>query len=58
LKVGSTNLMLYSVLLMLQCVEHTVHFKIKEEENEGDANESHCSINARDFFVPTQVIGF
>ncbi|QCD99446.1 helicase and polymerase-containing protein TEBICHI isoform X1 [Vigna unguiculata] len=38
----------------LQCVEHTVHFKIKEEENEGDANESHCSINARDFFVPTQ----
>ncbi|XP_020228897.1 helicase and polymerase-containing protein TEBICHI [Cajanus cajan] len=38
----------------LQCVEHTVDFKMKEEENEGDADESYCRINARDFFVPTQ----
>ncbi|XP_061336496.1 helicase and polymerase-containing protein TEBICHI [Gastrolobium bilobum] len=39
----------------LQCVEHTVDFKLKEEEkNGGDADESYCRINARDFFVPTQ----
>ncbi|KAL9285014.1 hypothetical protein ACSQ67_024628 [Phaseolus vulgaris] len=38
----------------LQCVEHMVHFKMKEKENEGDADENHCRINVRDFFVPTQ----
>ncbi|KAK7384898.1 hypothetical protein VNO78_30601 [Psophocarpus tetragonolobus] len=38
----------------LQCVEHTVDFKMKEKENEGDAHESNCRINARDFFIPTQ----
>lgn len=43
---------------VLQCVEHMVHFKMKEKENEGDADENHCRINVRDFFVPTQVIGF
>ncbi|KAL2974874.1 hypothetical protein AAZX31_14G127200 [Glycine max] len=37
----------------LQCVEHAVEFKMKDE-NEGDADESYCTINARDFFVPTQ----
>jgi len=42
---------------VLQCVEHAVEFKMKDE-NEGDADESYCTINARDFFVPTQVIGF
>jgi len=31
---------------------------MKEKENEGDADENHCRINVRDFFVPTQVIGF
>ncbi|CAJ1972305.1 unnamed protein product [Sphenostylis stenocarpa] len=40
----------------LQCVEHTVDFKMKEEENEGDADESYCRVNARDLFVPTQSI--
>lgn len=38
----------------LQCVEHSVDFKMKGEENEDDADESYCTINARDFFVPTQ----
>ncbi|KAL2318229.1 hypothetical protein Fmac_032105 [Flemingia macrophylla] len=38
----------------LQCVEHTVDFKMKEEENDGDADKIYCRINARDFFVPTQ----
>ncbi|MED6124402.1 hypothetical protein PIB30_058624, partial [Stylosanthes scabra] len=38
----------------LQCVEHTVNFKMEEDKIEGDADESHYSINARDFFIPTQ----
>lgn len=40
----------------MQCVEHTVDFKMKEDKNGGDAD-SCCKINARDFFVPTQVTG-
>ncbi|KAL1315068.1 hypothetical protein HN51_041855 [Arachis hypogaea] len=38
----------------LQCVEHTVDFKMEEDKSEGDADENHYSINARDFFIPTQ----
>ncbi|KAI4316161.1 hypothetical protein L6164_024167 [Bauhinia variegata] len=38
----------------LQCVEHIVEFKMKEDKNGGDADDHHCRINARDFFVPTQ----
>ncbi|KAK7293723.1 hypothetical protein RJT34_16596 [Clitoria ternatea] len=38
----------------LQCVEHSVDFKVNEDKSEGDTDERHCRINARDFFVPTQ----
>ncbi|KAF1858617.1 hypothetical protein Lal_00044650 [Lupinus albus] len=38
----------------LQCVEHAVEFKMNEDKNGGDADVSCCTINARDFFVPTQ----
>lgn len=41
---------------VMQCVEHTVDFKMKGDEIGGDADETNCRINARDFFVPTQVI--
>lgn len=33
----------------LQCVEHMVDFKMNEEDVD------HCKINARDFFISTQV---
>lgn len=36
-----------------QCVEHMVEFKMNEDE--GESRASHYKINARDFFVPTQV---
>jgi hypothetical protein len=38
----------------MQCVEHAVDFKMKGDKNGGDADEN-CRVNARDFFVPTQV---
>jgi len=38
----------------MQCVEHAVDFKMNGDQNEGDADES-CRVNARDYFVPTQV---
>ncbi|KAL0330755.1 UNVERIFIED_CONTAM: Helicase and polymerase-containing protein TEBICHI [Sesamum angustifolium] len=36
----------------LQCVEHMIEFKMKEDDGESDG--SCYKINARDFFVPTQ----
>ncbi|KAL0330327.1 UNVERIFIED_CONTAM: Helicase and polymerase-containing protein TEBICHI [Sesamum radiatum] len=36
----------------LQCVEHMIEFKMKEDNGESDG--SCYKINARDFFVPTQ----
>jgi DNA polymerase theta len=39
----------------MQCVEHEVDFKMNKDKNGGDANADYCKINARDFFVPTQV---
>ncbi|XP_050213511.1 helicase and polymerase-containing protein TEBICHI isoform X2 [Mercurialis annua] len=38
----------------LQCVEHLVEFTMSIDKNGGDAEATHYSINARDFFVPTQ----
>lgn len=38
----------------MQCVEHPVDFKMIGDKNGGEVDES-CRINARDFFVPTQV---
>lgn len=36
-----------------------VDFKMNNcEKNEGDSNTDHHEINARDFFVPTQVMSF
>lgn len=40
----------------MQCVEHVIEFKMNKDKNGGDANADHQKINARDFFVPTQVI--
>ncbi|KAJ7966000.1 helicase and polymerase-containing protein TEBICHI [Quillaja saponaria] len=39
----------------LQCVEHMVEFKMSQDKNGGDADDDHYRINARDFFVPTQI---
>ncbi|KAM7276027.1 hypothetical protein ACFE04_017893 [Oxalis oulophora] len=36
----------------LQCVEHKIDFKMTKDKNGGDAE--HHTVNARDFFVPTQ----
>lgn len=36
-----------------QCVEHMVEFDMNEDD--GESRASHYKINARDFFVPTQV---
>lgn len=39
----------------MQCVEHPVNFKMSMDKDRGDADIDHYKINARDFFVPTQV---
>ncbi|KAK9273993.1 hypothetical protein L1049_018807 [Liquidambar formosana] len=39
----------------LQCVEHMVDFKMKNnDKGGGDSDADHYKINARDFFVPTE----
>lgn len=38
----------------MQCVEHMVIVKINKDGN-GEADSDHCEINARDYFIPTQV---
>lgn len=40
----------------MQCVEHAVDFEMSPDEKGDDAEPEHYKINARDFFVPTQVI--
>lgn len=40
----------------MQCVEHMVEFKMSNKDIYGGNGEiDHCKINARDFFIPTQV---
>lgn len=40
----------------MQCVEHMVEFKMSNEDiYGGNAEVDHCKINARDFFIPSQV---
>lgn len=39
----------FGLILGVQCVEHAVDFKVNEDDVD------HCKINARDFFVSTQV---
>lgn len=40
----------------MQCVEHVVDFKMNKNKNGGDAVGDQYKINARDFFVSTQVM--
>lgn len=40
----------------MQCVEHMVEFSMGVDENGHDDDCNHYKINARDFFVPTQVM--
>lgn len=40
----------------MQCVEHVVDFKMNKNKNGGDAVDDQYKINARDFFVSTQVM--
>lgn len=43
----------------MQCVEHMVEFKMNNEDIDGGSFEVEpYKINARDFFVPTQVTLF
>lgn len=39
----------FGQILGVQCVEHAVEFKMNEDDVD------HCKINARDFFISTQV---
>lgn len=39
----------------MQCVEHAVVFKINKDKNGREADADSYEINARDYFVPTQV---
>lgn len=40
----------------LQSVEHEVEFILDKNGKEVNLDADRCKINARDFFVPTQVI--
>lgn len=42
----------------MQCVEHKVEFNMEKDKNGGDADDCRYVVNARDFFIPTQVISF
>nr|GMC49078.1 helicase and polymerase-containing protein TEBICHI isoform X1 [Ipomoea batatas] len=40
----------------LQCVEHMIDFKMNNNDKaDGESDADHYKINARDFFVPTQI---
>lgn len=41
---------------LLQCVEHMVEFKISKAKNGSDTGADCYRINARDYFIPTQVM--
>lgn len=41
--------------MILQCVEHTVVIKINRDKNGGEVDADCNEINARDYFIPTQV---
>lgn len=47
---------MYFFCWVKQCVEHKVDVIMKEDKDGGDGGDYHCIVNARDFFVPTQVI--
>ena len=41
---------------IFQCVEHMIEFKMHENgETDGDSGTHYYKVNARDFFVPTEV---
>lgn len=40
----------------MQCVEHMVDFKIHKDEKGSETNVDYYNINARDYFIPTQVM--
>lgn len=43
----------------MQCVEHMVDFKIsKGKDGNDDMDADYYKVNARDYFVPTQVMVF
>lgn len=42
----------------MQCVEHMVDFKMNKAENGGKNDVDHYKINAREYFIPTQVMVF
>lgn len=46
------------IFFLLQCVEHMVDFKINKAKNGSNTDADCYKINARDYFVPTQVMVF
>lgn len=42
--------------LFMQCVEHMVDFKMNKDGNGNKTDVDQFNINARDYFMPTQVM--